>query len=108
MGRPAASSAESKARKALGVWLRTVTPSRTTREWNASAERAVCAGTITSRPPVQERAPELPHRSRGDGMEESQTSSAPKPNSASVVVKSRAALCCVTHTPFGRPVEPEV
>ncbi|GLV09856.1 hypothetical protein MyChFU_31760 [Mycobacterium intracellulare subsp. chimaera] len=43
---------------AEGVWVSTVTPSRTSSAWNSSGERATAPGTTTRRPPCSS-APQI-------------------------------------------------
>ncbi len=49
-GSPSA-AADTSARKAVGVWLRTVTPCSTSTSRKSSGERVTSRGTTTSLPP---------------------------------------------------------
>ena len=64
---------------------------------------------MTSRPPCS-RAPHISHTEKSKAQEWNsvQTSAVPKSNHGRVVSNSRATFRCVTTTPLGRPVEPEV
>ncbi len=105
----ALSSARTKCRKAEGVWLSTVTPSPATSARKASGDLATQRGTTTSRPPKRS-APHISHTEKSNAGEwkSVHTSSGPKRNRSAVASNRRATQACVTTTPFGVPVEPDV
>ena len=96
-------------RNADGVWFRTVTRSRAIRSWNFSGARVMSCGTTISRPPYSS-APHSSHTEKSKAMEWNSvhTSRAVNPNQGVVASNRRSTLRCVTTTPFGLPVEPDV
>ena len=108
-GKPASSAAPASCRKAVGVWLRTVTRSARRRSRNATGSRLVRYGTTTRRPPYSS-GPHSSHTEKSNAIEWNRvhTSCGPKPKSFSVAVNSRVAFAWVTTTPLDLPVDPDV
>ena len=108
-GAACAASADARWPKALGVWFSTVTPSCRSSVWKSAGEREVSYGTTTRRPPYSS-APHISHTEKSNANEWNsvQTSWSENAKRDSLVLNSRSTLPCVTWTPLGRPVEPEV
>src|SRR5712671_2587757 len=106
---PPASSARINCRNADGVWFNTVTPSRSTNPQNSSGDRLTPCGTTTNRPPYS-NAPHISHTEKSSAYEWNSvhTSPRPNPNPSSVTSNRRTTFACVTTTPFGSPVDPDV
>ena len=107
---PASASARISWRNADGVWLSTVTLSP--REQLAERVRRA-ADSGTARPPAGRRGAARPRSPRPRSRTRRSGTASRRPGrrsrtSASVASNRRTTLACVTTTPFGRPVEPEV
>ncbi|BCO47249.1 hypothetical protein MINTM002_29230 [Mycobacterium intracellulare] len=101
--RPAGESAPA----ADGVWLSTLTRSATSSACRSSGERATDSGTTTSRPPCN-RAPKISQTDTSKASECHCDHTPVRGNPESFEASSWVTLRCVTATPLGTPVVPEV
>ena len=92
---------------AEGVWLNTVTRSATSNACRSSGERAASSGTTTNRPPCNS-APKISHTETSKANECHCDHTPADGRSAPIDANSEVTLRCVTATPFGTPVVPEV
>jgi hypothetical protein len=92
-----------------GTWFSTVTPVARSSSRNADADAAVSSGTTTRRPPWRS-APHISQTEKSNEKEWNsyQMSLSPKSKSGSVAAKRARTFACVTQTPFGAPLDPEV
>src|SRR6202008_3748126 len=89
-------------RTAEGVWVSTLTCSRTSTAWKSVGERVTDSGTTTSRPP-RKRAPKISHTetSKANECHCDHTCPGDSSRSASSDSSSRVTLWWVTATPLG-------
>ncbi|BCZ24636.1 hypothetical protein MTY59_44910 [Mycobacterium senriense] len=90
-----------------GVWLSTLTCSSTSRACRSSGERATDSGTTTSRPPCSSE-PKISHTETSKASECHCDHTPVRGSPESPDVSSWVTLRCVTATPLGTPVVPEV
>ncbi|SKU48852.1 Uncharacterised protein [Mycobacteroides abscessus subsp. abscessus] len=90
-----------------GVWVRTVTCSATSRSWKSAGEAVIDSGTTASRPP-RSSAPQISQTETSKAREwhNGHTPGLGKPASNDCI--NCVTLWCVTATPLGAPVVPEV
>ncbi|GAB4983071.1 hypothetical protein MAHJHV61_13530 [Mycobacterium avium subsp. hominissuis] len=90
-----------------GVCVSTVTSSSTSKAWKSFGERVTASGTTTRRPP-RSSAPKISHTDTSNAYEWhcDQTPADGKP--ASSDPNNCVTLRCVTATPLGTPVVPDV
>lgn len=99
----------SNAAKAVGVWLSTVMASARNTSAASSGERISAYGITTARPPELSAA-HISHteKSKAKLWLIDHTSSCENSTWLRALPSIAVTLACVTATPFGRPVEPEV
>ncbi|CAE6776749.1 hypothetical protein R69746_04105 [Paraburkholderia aspalathi] len=107
--RPARASLSSSMRQPAGVACMTVAPlccmSRSRRAPSSTVSREASS---TRAPRVSGRCNSSPAMSNDSVVTLSQTSLSSKSRCAATLASRRSRLACVTHTPFGSPVEPDV
>nr|WP_314413679.1 hypothetical protein [Streptomyces sp. DSM 40484] len=92
-----------------GVACITVTPARTNSPANAPGIPAICPSATTTRAPdTSGNHNSSPAMSKPGVVTASSTSPAPSPGRSAIADRKLARLPCVTCTPFGRPVDPDV
>ncbi|BCO74080.1 hypothetical protein MINTM008_34150 [Mycobacterium intracellulare] len=90
-----------------GVWLSTVTRSAISKACRSSGEPTMSSGTTTRRPP-RSSAPKISQTEKSKAGEWQWLHTRPRSSRASTDRNSWVTLWCVTATPLGTPVVPEV
>ncbi|BBY72432.1 hypothetical protein MINTM019_27480 [Mycobacterium paraintracellulare] len=90
-----------------GVWVNTLTSSPASTSCSSSGERVTSSGTTTSRPP-RSSAPKISHTETSNAYEWHCDHTPDGGRPASSDPNSCVTLRCVTATPLGTPVVPEV